>query len=384
MQVFNAFFKIAKKHLNSALIYFGIYAVITIMLSFAGKSAYTEQFQSTSLVLNIADHDRTDASAALNAYLSSLHNIKNVAGSEAVFDEIYYRTLDSALTIPEGFEEALLSGDTDGLLSSMKIPGSAKGFYVNQQVSQYLKSLQLYLAGGYDLAAAIEMTNDAIASVPAVEMISFHPGKESTQSGVFYFFQYLPYIYIAILFTGLAPILVTLNGSLIRTRTACSSLTAGRRNFQLALGCILYSLGIWAFFMLLGVILYGTAMSAIDVLPGILNSFVFLLFTAALTLFVSLFAPDNNVLNMLSNMIGLSMAFLCGVFVPQSMLPDYVLDVGRFLPAYWYIRANNMLAGFGKEVFDPNFYWLCIVIQLLFSTVTFAITFIMAKQRQRQ
>lgn len=384
MQVFNAFFKIAKKHLNNAIIYFSIYAAITVVLSFSGKAAYTEQFQMTAMDICISDLDHTPASAALSAYLGSLHHIKELPDdTETVFDELYYRTLDCSLTIPEGFEDRLLGGNTDALLSSMAIPGSAKGVYVHQQISQYLRSLQLYLAGGYSLADAIEKTDAAIAAVPDVEMISFHPEEESTHSGAFYFFQYIPYIYIAILFTGLAPILVTLNSSLIRTRTACSSLSAGSRNSQLALGCVLYSLGVWLFFMLLGVILYGRSMLLTDALLGALNSFVFLLFAASITLFVSLFAPDNNILNMLSNIIGLSMSFLCGVFVPQSMLPDYVLRVGRFLPAYWYIRANNMLAGFGKEVFDMNFYWLCIGIQLLFTTVIFALTFITAKQKQR-
>ena len=115
---------------------------------------------------------------------------------------------------------------------------------------------------------------------------------------------------------------------------------------------------------------------------AILNSLAFLLFTTALSLLISTFSPDDNVLNMLANIVGLSMSFLCGVFVPQSMLSGSVLAVGRFLPAYWYIRANNMLAGFGKEVFDLGFYWKCIGIQFLFAAAMFALTAVAAKQRR--
>ena len=85
---------------------------------------------------------------------------------------------------------------------------------------------------------------------------------------------------------------------------------------------------------------------------------------------------------MLAHIVGLSMSFLCGVFVPQSMLSGSVLAVGRFLPAYWYIRANNMLAGFGKEVFDLGFYWKCIGIQFLFAAAMFALTAVAARQRK--
>ncbi|MDD6057081.1 MAG: ABC transporter permease [Clostridiales bacterium] len=383
MQVFKAFFIVAKKHLAAAFIYFIIYSIMTIVLSGVGSDTYADYFQTSSLNICITDEDHSKASAALIAYLRSLHNIEEVPkNDEIIFDRMYARFLDYALIIPEGFEENLLSGSTDGLLSSQNIPDGTAGFYVSQQISQYLTSLRLYLAGGVPLAEAVEKTDATLASVPEVKMLSFEASKDSTK-GVFYFFQYMPYIYIAILFTGLAPILVTLNSSRIRARTACSALSTSSHNRQLALGCILYSSGIWLLFSLLGVVLYQEAIFETYALLSLLNSFVSLLFTTAATLLVSLFSPNNDVLNMLSNIIGLSMSFLCGVFVPQSMLAPSVLAVGRFLPAYWYIRANNMLAGFGKEVFDREFYLLCIGIQLLFAAVMFSITFVVARQRRK-
>ena len=199
---------------------------------------------------------------------------------------------------------------------------------------------------------------------------------------VFYFFQYLPYIFLAILFAGMAPILVTLNSRDMKARTACSALPGRTRTLAMASGCLLYSLGIWLLFLLLGLVFYQKAMLQPYVGYAILNSLAFLFFTAALSLLISTFSPDDNVLNMLANIVGLSMSFLCGVFVPQSMLSGSVLAVGRFLPAYWYIRANNMLAGFGKEVFDLGFYWKCIGIQLLFAAAMFALTAVAAKQRR--
>ena len=143
----------------------------------------------------------------------------------------------------------------------------------------------------------------------------------------------------------MAPILVTLNSRDMKARTACSALPGRTRTLAMASGCLLYSLGIWLLFLLLGLVFYRKAMLQPYVGYAILNSLAFLLFTTALSLLISTFSPDDNVLNMLANIVGLSMSFLCGVFVPQSMLSGSVLAVGRFLPAYWYIRANNMLAG---------------------------------------
>ena len=76
------------------------------------------------------------------------------------------------------------------------------------------------------------------------------------------------------------------------------------------------------------------------------------------------------------------MSFLCGVFVPQSLLSGVVLNIGKFLPAYWYVRANNMLAGSNGEIFSSKEFMLCIGIELAFSVVLFCVTLIAAKTKQ--
>lgn len=385
MQVFKAFFTIAKKRLNSVILYFIIYAVICVLLAFTGQDSYADHFQASSLQVSIADEDGSAASHALISYLASVHNVSEYDGDkDHLLDQIYYRTLDYSLTIPAGFEEKLLAGDTKELLTTMVIPESTSSYYVNQQITQYLQTLQLYLANGYDMDTAIEKTDISVTSVPEVEIASFHGEESGANSDIFYFFQYLPYVFICMLFAGMAPILVTMNGNGLKERTACSALPARKRTAQLSLSCILYSLIAWALFMVLYLILYRAEGLQANTPYAVLNSFVFLLFSTAMALLISCFSPNDNTVNMLANTIGLGMAFLCGCFVPQSMLSDSVLSVAKFLPAYWYIRANNMLGGFGKEVFDMEFYWLCIGIQLLFTAAVFSVTMVFSKQRRTQ
>ncbi len=385
MQVFKAFFKIAQKRLTAAIIYFMIYVAVTVLLSLTAKDSYTGHFQASALSVAVTDEDASTASRALIRCLGARHHIIDAGGDkEAIFDRIYYRTLDYALTIPRGFEEALLSGNAQASLCSSVVPGSNASHYVEQQIAEYLTTLELYLSAGYDLDAAVTAADEAVAALPDVETVSFLDEGCLTNNSSFYFFQYLPYVFICILFSGLAPILVTLNGRELKARTVCSALTPRRRTAEMAGGCVLYSLGIWMLFMLLCFLLYGSALLSEHTLLAVANSFVFLLFATALTLLISCFGFDDNILNMASNIIGLSMAFLCGVFVPQSMLPDSVLSAAKFLPAYWYIRANNMLAGFGREIFDPQFYLQCIGIQLLYAAAMFALTIVVGKQWKRQ
>ena len=75
MPVFKAFFAIAKKRRNAALIYLGIYAVITLLLSALSQDSINENFKASQRSIAITDEDNTDASRALCDYLASIHQV---------------------------------------------------------------------------------------------------------------------------------------------------------------------------------------------------------------------------------------------------------------------------------------------------------------------
>lgn len=384
MQVFSTFFKIASKRISALSIYFIIYAVVTFMFSITAEDEMNSNFQSTALTVYIMDEDCSAASTAVSRYLSSLHNIADLpAEKEALCDQLYYRTLDYILVIPEGFEKNLTALKKENLFQTTKIPGGARGYFVDQQISQYTSALQIYLAGGDSIDTAIGKTDASFQNLTPVSSVSFHEENSGTNLRVFYLYQYLPYVFIAMFFNGLAPILVIFNKNTIHARMCCSAFPLNKRNLYLSFAGMVYSLICWAFFMVLGLLFYGKDIFSKISLLAMGNSLVFLLVTVAITLLVSLFAPGDNVINMLANIVGLSMSFLCGVFVPQYMLSDGVQAVGKFLPAYWYIKANNMLAGFSSEPFSMNTYFQCLGIELLFATAFFAVTLAVSKMKSK-
>ena len=104
-----------------------------------------------------------------------------------------------------------------------------------------------------------------------------------------------------------------------------------------------------------------------------LNSFVFLLIAAAIAILIAAFSPSDTGVNVIANVLGLGMSFFCGIFVPQSILGDKVLAIGRFLPAYWNVRVINMLSPFSDDTLSMPTYWMCIGIQLLFFAALFSV-----------
>jgi len=385
MQLFKAFMKIAHKRLPSSIIYFVVYAVIAFAMGEAFQENLDANFQSKALKICIIDEDCTETSQGLTAYLGSLHEIVELENDPGVLqDNLYYRYINYILTIPKGFETRLTSGETTDLLTNVKVPGSTAGLFVDQQIDQYMSTVQLYITGGYSLEQALAETANNLENCAPTQNIGFEKTNKEERKEVFFFYRYHPYIFILVLFCGLAPILIIFQKKEISDRTTCSALRLISRNIQLSLGCISYSLVVWIGFLLLGILAYGKGMFTTNALYCALNSFVFLLISAGLTLLISVFAPGMNAINAISNIIGLGMSFFCGVFVEQYMLPDAVLRIARFLPAYWYIRANDMLSGLYNITFDLSTYWQAIGIQLLFAVAIFALTLAAAKIRKQK
>lgn len=387
MQLFKAFCKIGKRRITTIGIYFVIYAVITIILSVTAKDNLNVNFQSKELSVCVIDEDNSKASKALTSYLGSIHHLVDLENDPEVLQEhLYYRDINYVLTISKGFEEKLLAGEKEGFVTNVKVPGSSAGYFADQQVTEYIQALQLYLTGGFSIDEAIEKVSASFANAGEVEAVVFEKETAEGRKEVFYFYQYLPYIFILLLFAGLAPIIMIFQEKDMRNRINCSAQKLLSRNLELALGCGAYSIGMWFLFMILGTLVYRGSMFTGNALYAMLNSFVFLLISIAMTLFLSCFdlgVNVMNVVNIVANLFGLGMSFLGGVFVPQNMLSDKVLAFSRFLPTYWYVRANNMLAGFSSESFDMHLYWNAIGIQLLFALTAFALTLVASKLKRQ-
>lgn len=387
MQVCKAFAHVAKKHLPNTFIYFIVFVVLLIAMSANASSTSGKQFQVSAVNLCIFDNDNSEASQALTAYLSSLHHIVSLpsADRDTLQDNMYYYQIDYVLTIPAGFEEKITSQTTRGLLKTSKRKDSCSGYFVDQQIDNYVHALLLYVKSGVPVSDAITYTQNSLDDVPEVTSVSFSNTTKSKNSRMYYFFQYFPYIILMMLLAGLSPVLMAFCKPLMKTRISCGALPQSRVSLQLGLGCLIYVFLWWIGFLGIAAVIYGP--SQLFSQSGclcILNSAVFLLIATAIALLLGVFPMDYNRINMIANILGLGMSFLCGIFVPQAFLGNTVLAIGRFLPAYWYVRITNMFGSYANDVFSASTYWMCIGIQLLFFVALFAVYLCVNRQKSRQ
>ncbi|MCI8956879.1 MAG: ABC transporter permease [Eubacterium sp.] len=387
MQVFNLFFKIAKKRFLSAGIYLGIFSVLLIFMSMNAIDSNEKNFTVSSINMTIIDWDNSHTSKALKQYLSDFHKIVDLKteDKDVLQDNLYYQTIDYVLFIEKDFEKKLIEGNTSNLISHSKLFDSTSSYFAQQQINEYINTLNLYIKGGFSIDDALKQTDASLSNTNFTNMINYEANQnnDTLSQKLFYYFQYVSYIMLSMLIVGMTPILMILRKKDITSRINCSSLTLHSKNIQITLGCIVYSFALWLVLIIIGGLFGGfNNLFSIKGLLCILNSFLFLLICVSITLLISTFTTSDNVLNMIANCIGLGMSFLCGIFVPQWFLGDTVLSVARFLPAYWYIKANNMISGFSGDNMSYQDYWTYIGIELIFFITIFSIYLLASKQRK--
>lgn len=382
MQVFKTFMKITLKKLPAAMIYIGVFLTISIIMANMGGD--DANFSDTKLDICVMDEDNSDASRALKSFIEDKHDTIEVRNDEeSILDAIYYRTVDYVLVIKEGYSEKISQGGTEGLFLNYTKPGSFSDTFFNTTLERYTGTVSALIAGGNDISEATAQADKILSDETEVTINTFAKKNDASYSEQFsYYFQYMPYVLLAIFISLLVPVMLVINGKEVRNRTNCSKLTTMSFSMQIFLGTAVIVLAVWAVFIFVGFILNGFEISG-RIGYAVLNSFVFTLVSAGIALVVSSLSPSEKAINMIGNVVSLGMSFLCGIFVPLSILGDSVINISRFLPAYWYVRANNMLAGISEEPFAVGEYFKFLGVEMLFAVILFVLVILIFRIKKK-
>lgn len=381
MQVFKTFMRITLKRLPTALIYVGIFMIFSVIM--AKNSSEDMKFTNFKLDVCVIDEDNSEASEAFSNFIEENHNIVEIENNkDSILNAIYYGTVDYVITIKEGYQDKILNGETENLFTNYTKPGNSGAVFLENSISEYAGALSAFITAENELPSALDKTSGILAKEIDVDIETFEAKSNSTYTTTFaYYFQFLSYTFIAILISLIAPIFLTMNSTEMQNRTNCSSLKSSSQSLQMALGTGLVVLAVWILFMIVALIFNN---GVIDEKVGLamLNSFVFIIVTAGLSLFLSVIIPSKRAIDMIATTLSLGMSFLCGVFVPLSVLGDGVASVSRFLPAYWYVRANNLLAGVSDEIYSSEKYFSFLGIEMLFAIAFFVLFFLISRIRK--
>lgn len=378
MRVFKVFFKVLSQNAVSAVIYLAVFVTISVFMAFGGDSSAT--FEQTAMNLCIFDEDDSPESRALTELLAESNNVVELENDrDVLIDALYYGRADFVLTIHEGYAQHLADGNTAELFESQHMHDSYSTVYMEQFLDEYVGLVTACMAGGDSIEAAVAHAGTALSQKADVTMAVFEENESAVVgNNIAFYFRYLPYILISMMMNSLCPVLIAMNRKDIRYRTNCSGIRPNAYTMQLFAGSAVYIAGVWLLLMAVGLGVNGGMYQGAAWI-AVANSLVFSLFSAVITILVSSFDVNPNVINIIAQVLSLGMSFLCGVFVDQSLLGEGVLSVARFLPAYWYIHVHQMLVG--VEPFDTTDVVTALGIQAAFVAVVGILTLLIRRIR---
>lgn len=345
--------------------YLAIFFALSVMVSVQGANQAEDKFMADTYDFAVFDEDDSEISRGLVQYLSEKNEKITIEDDvEAIQDEVYNRNVNCVMRIPKGFEEAVKAGKAEKMLEITAVPGTMYGQVFEGHVNGYVQALNNYLTGGFSLEDSMEKTRQTLQEEAEVKLA----GKkaEGTHSKMYYFFNYVPYIFIAICVTAIGPILLVFHKKEVRERIASSAYPEGRINLEVYLGMVTTGVGLFLVHCCMVLVLVKTDLLTFRGLLFAVNEITMLITCLGITFLVGQIVKLESALSMAANVIGLGICFLGGVFVPLEMLGDNIIKAAHFLPSYWYIRGCGMIDGFATgDSLVPLFqFW---GIQLLFA-----------------
>ena len=387
MQIYKTFFRVASQHKVSIIMYFCI--IVFMLLAMTGGSS-DESKGSVTLAkypILIEDEDNSDISKMLVDYLDEKHELKEGSFTEdQIKSLLYYERISVYIVIPKGFgdafKEAIETGnqnDMTALLESTYDDAMPRGIFVNMQINEYLNAVADYMKLGCGLNEASEK---AVQSLDISRFAAMQEKEINTSYKIYTSFTFLPYGILSIIFSSVMAVILSFNEKEKKDRTIVSSYKMTSRNIALVLGTL--SVAVIVTTLLITITSVTNDSSFIFTKQWWLSVLNAMVYTLSVTLLLSMLTSlplgiekkgTSNTSVYITNIIGLSFAFLGGTFVDLTILGDKVAKIGRFIPNYWYSTASHKIwydgAGFNDLIecfgFQILFGLVCLSIGLVFT-----------------
>lgn len=396
MQTYKTFLRVAAKNIPSVIVYFIVFAVISIMAGSQGAENEKEMYKDEQISFTVFNRDGSELGENLKEYLSQKNKYKEIEDDEeAIKLALYYRDIYYAVVIPEGFEEAVSNGQ-DMEFMNYKVTDTAMGYYMDMYVESYMQTLKSYIAAGYTVSEAADKTSETLTHSVDVTLISdiekselngnpISSGSSSNKPAYYYFYQYVPYVFLAIVITAIGQILVIFGKKDVKRRINVSAQSFKSYSLQMVLGVVTFGAVIMAAFNILAAILYGSEISFAAMIYYLILCFCFMVVCLGIAYLSGFIFTTTAAIGAFGNVVSLGFSFLGGIFVPLELLGDTMKNVARFTPTYWYIQANNAIIGVEKfsDINMGEFAKNCGV-QLLFAAAFFCIGLAVLRHKREE
>ena len=380
MNTFKAFLKILSKNMFLVIMYIAILIILNISIM-SSKEAKND-FVSIKPDIYISNEDEEKGvTKDLIRYLNDNCNVVKLKDNDnAISDALFYRDVNYIIYIPKNYNNDFLAGKNPEL--EIKTNGNYEASLAEMLLKKYIKVANTYNEYIEDENELITKIHETLDKQSEVKLTSKVDNRILNRATVYY--NFVSYSLLGSLIYIICIVLTSFKDPKVQKRIIISSTNYKKINRQLLASNILFSLIIWAFFVIVSLVLIGDFMYTPQGLIYILNSFLFTICATSLAFLLGTVIKNRGAIDGVVNVIALGSSFLCGVFAPIEMIPDYVLKIAHVLPSYYYVRNNEAvktLEVMNYENLKPIL--LNGIIILCFSLLFIILTNIISKKKQR-
>lgn len=378
MPVFKATIRSLKTYYINILVYFLVFAVFGTMTSRMNSGSTDSLYEDVVLDVAVIDHDHSTFSEALVNYLDTTQHLvdANTTKPRELNDNVRFDIYDYALVIPEGFE-------TSHELEYYTSGNSASGYLMTEKIQSYVQDIVVYLNSGYPIEEAIALTDEQIADVDNTSATILDETGTHQRSYFTGMFTFNGYTLLMMLCISVGSVMTYMKEKDVNNRITVSGMSFVKRNIGLFLSVLVIGILLTSASILFTIVtnLGDSAIHKIGYFS--LNTFVLMFVGLGIAYFISSITKNDSIINMLSNMIVLSMAFLCGVFIQTELLDDTIVAISHFLPLYWYVQATNYINAHALgEMFSTDFLTY-LAMQLVFAAIFFVAGLIISRKKEQ-
>ena len=339
MTVFKTFLKILRKNLFMVIVFSGVLILFAgLNMNSQDKSATFTSVKPDVIIVN-QDEEKGITKGFIDYIKENSVTPSVKDDEEARNDALFYNDTDYIIYIPKGFNEDFMEGKIDSL--EVKKGMNFNSSYAEMMINRYLHIASIYKDKVANQDDLVKIINEVLKNNTEVEITS-KLDTDNLARAVFYY-NFESYSLIVSLLFIITLILSIFNSDTIRKRTIISSTNYKKNNRILLLCNLLYAFVLWAIYTVLSFFLIGDVMFTANGIMLIINSFIHLIMLTSLAFFIGNAIKNKDVVNGVTNVVGLGTSFLCGVFVPLSYLPDSVVKIAHIIPTYYYVESNEMI-----------------------------------------
>lgn len=355
MTTFRTYLRIFLSHRVYIAIYLVMLSLVGVFIGLSTSSAATGEYQETPANVAVIDRDGSELSSALAKRVLAGNNQVDVADEKrAIQDSVARDRVSYLLVIPQGWGEGLMDAASKGTkapdLETYVSYYSGMGRLLDIEVTGYADGLYGMAATlGGSAAGVVAATDDAWEGSTQVDMVeqAASPLPASLVTAA----EFASYPIFSSAMVCIAVLMSSVERRPVRDRRLASPEPARTRNLALLSACVTIGLVTWAWTFGLEVLVLGrSALASSPVQLALVGAalLAYALVASSVGFLAGQLGVSENAANALANILGMVMSFLGGAWTGLSLLPDELIAVAHFTPAYWVTQVIEGAAGMGQ------------------------------------